>query len=82
MMTLTLEIPAELVRQLARASKRERLSHSQWACRALVACIARQDQPAGFVSALDRAGDLVGCFSGGPADLSCNVKHMKAFGKT
>jgi hypothetical protein len=34
-----------------------------------------------FLSALDRAGDLVGCFRGGPADLSSNPEHLAGFGQ-
>jgi hypothetical protein len=32
-------------------------------------------------SALDLAGDLVGCFSGGPADLASNPRHLDGFGQ-
>ena len=35
----------------------------------------------GFVSALERAGDLVGCFEGGPSDLASNPRHMDEFGR-
>jgi very-short-patch-repair endonuclease len=35
-----------------------------------------------FVSALDQAGDVVGCFSGGPTDLSSNPDHLASFGRT
>lgn len=31
--------------------------------------------------ALDLAGDLVGCFSGGPADLASNPRHLDGFGQ-
>jgi hypothetical protein len=33
------------------------------------------------LSALDQAGDLVGCFRGGPADLSSNPEHLAGFGQ-
>jgi len=32
-------------------------------------------------SALDIAGDLVGCVSSGISDLSTNPKHMEGFGR-
>jgi hypothetical protein len=38
--------------------------------------IAITDTP----STLDLVGDLVGCFSGAPADLSSNPAHMADFG--
>jgi hypothetical protein len=31
--------------------------------------------------ALEQAGDLVGCFKGGPRDLASNPKHMAGLGK-
>jgi hypothetical protein len=31
-------------------------------------------------SALDLAGDLVGCFGGGSADLASNPRHLDGFG--
>ena len=31
--------------------------------------------------AFDLAGDLVGCFSGGPADLASNPRHLDGFGQ-
>jgi hypothetical protein len=33
------------------------------------------------ISALDSAGDLVGCFNNGPADLSSNPHHLDDFGR-
>lgn len=32
-------------------------------------------------SALDIAGDLVGCLEGGPSDLSTNKKYLEGFGQ-
>ena len=58
------------------------MSKSELVRRALVAYIARPEGEAGgFVSALDLAGDLVGCFDGGPPDLASNPRHMDGFGK-
>ncbi|MBV2234372.1 MAG: hypothetical protein KUL75_02390 [Sterolibacterium sp.] len=35
---------------------------------------------AAVVTALDRAGDLVGCFEGGPHDLASNPEHLAGLG--
>jgi hypothetical protein len=34
----------------------------------------------GTVTALDRAGDLVGCFEGGPHGLASNPEHLAGLG--
>lgn len=39
---------------------------------------SEQKQP---ISALELAGDLVGCLEGGPPDLSTNKKYMEGFGQ-
>lgn len=57
------------------------LSKSEVARRAIAAYVGQATASAEFVSALDQAGDLVGCFEGGPKDLSHNPKHMSGFGK-
>jgi hypothetical protein len=47
----------------------------------------RQNQPAPLQapeqprSALEVAGDLVGCLEGGPSDLSINKKYLEGFGQ-
>ncbi len=33
------------------------------------------------ISALEAAGDLVGCIKGGPPDLSTNKQYMEGFGE-
>jgi len=81
MNTLTIKLPAALDEALALASKREHLTKSEVVRRALSAYVARPPGPAPFVSALEQAGDLVGCFKGGPKDLASNPKHMAGFGK-
>jgi carbohydrate-binding DOMON domain-containing protein len=82
MNTLTIKVPAELDQQIANASRNEQVTKSELVRRAVVAYVTRRPQrtPA-FVSALDQAGDLVGCFEGGPKDLATNPKYMKGFGK-
>lgn len=78
--TLTIKIPSDLAGALEKAVQRTHLSKSELVRRALVAYTARQEESR-FVSALDKAGDLVGCFTGGPKDLSSNPKHLAGFGK-
>lgn len=81
MSTLTIKISNRLERELVSASAREKLTKSELARRALERYIAQQQAADGSESALDRAGDLVGCFKGGPKDLASNPKHMADFGK-
>ena len=81
MMTLTLKISEQLGQELERASQRAKLSKSELARRALTRYMAQSGEPEPFVSALDQAGDLVGCFKGGPRDLASNPKHLADFGK-
>lgn len=38
-------------------------------------------EPERQMSALELAGDLVGCLEGGPPDLSTNPKYMEGFGE-
>lgn len=80
MNTLTIKIPPQLEHDIVLASERENLSKSELVRRALAAYVSqRKANP--MVSALDQAGDLVGCFAGGPADLSSNPAHLKDFGR-
>lgn len=81
MSTLTIKIPPDLEQALLQASEQTHLSKSEVVRRALVAYISQRktDQP--FVSALDQAGDLVGCFTGSPEDLSSNPRYLDGFGK-
>ena len=80
MITLTVKIPPSLDAALAQASVREHMSKSELVRRAVTAYLGRAGQRATPVSALDQAGDLVGCFAGGPADLSSNPRHLDGFG--
>jgi hypothetical protein len=50
--------------------------------RAPDADLSRQASTTPFVSALDRAANLVGCFEGGPEDLASNPAHLDGFGRT
>jgi hypothetical protein len=81
MNTLTIKIPEQLEQDIALASARAHLSKSELVRRAVIAYISQKKVDAPSVSALDRAGDLVGCFSGGPSDLSSNPRHLDGFGR-
>jgi hypothetical protein len=78
--TLTLKISPQLEGALEKASKAAHVSKSELVRRAITAYTSRQEQTP-FFSALEQAGDLVGCFSGGPKDLSSNPRHLDGFGK-
>ncbi len=83
MHTLSIKIDEPLESTLTTLSQRERVSKSELMRRAL---LAYAKQRAGITitatpSALDLVGDLVGCFSGAPADLSSNPAHMADFGR-
>lgn len=84
MNTLTIKIGSGLDEALTTASARAQLSKSELVRRAVVAYLApgqadaRGDEPP---SALALAGDLVGCFAGGPRDLSSDPRHLDGFGR-
>jgi hypothetical protein len=83
MHTLSVKIDEPLESTLAALIQRERVSKSELVRRALQ---AYAKQRSGIVlppspSALDLAGDLVGCFSGAPTDLSSNPAHLADFGR-
>ena len=81
MSTLTIKIPPQLEQEIVLASEREHLSKSELVRRALVAYISQRNAASPTMSALEQAGDLVGCFSGGPSDLSSNPRHLDDFGR-
>jgi len=81
MNTLTIKIPEPLDAAVAQASAQEHVSKSELVRRALETYLRQRKSVTPFVSALDQAGDLVGCFSGGPADLSSNPDHLSLFGR-
>lgn len=81
MNTLSLKISAPLEDTLALLSQQERVSKSELVRRALLAYAAQRSSAAPVQSALSRAGDLVGCFSGSPSDLSSNPAHLADFGR-
>jgi predicted transcriptional regulator len=83
MNTLTLKLPVNLDLSLTEASQRAQLTKSELVRRALAAYLSRENAAESRApSALAQAGDLVGCFGGGPSDLSSNPRHLDGFGKT
>ncbi len=80
MHTITVKIPASMDGELSKMSEREHINKSELVRRALLAYLGHQASAPRAVSALDKAGDLVGCFSGGAADLSSNPSHLQGFG--
>jgi len=80
MIFLTIKIPEALEQDLIRLNKQAHVSKSELVRQALQAFLARGPNAVPFVSALDQVGDLVGCFSGGPTDLSSNPEHLTGFG--
>lgn len=82
MNTLTIKLPSQLDGAIAAASAQEHISKSALVRRALESYLAQRNAAAApFVSALDKAGDLVGCLHGGPRDLASNPVHMAGFGE-
>ena len=80
MNTISIKIDAPLESMLSALSQRERVSKSELMRRALKAYADRPAKGNPQQSALDLAGDLVGCLQGGPSDLSSNPAHMEGFG--
>ena len=77
---LTLKLPAALERALAREAQRRGVSKSDVAREALARFVAKPEPRPYTPSALDLAGDLVGCIRGGPEDLSSNLRYLDDFG--
>lgn len=78
---LTVKLPPALDEALTQASAHDHISKSALVRQALQAYLVQRQSTTAFVSALDRAGDLVGCFEGGPTDLASNPAHLADFGK-
>jgi hypothetical protein len=81
MNTLSIKIPPALDQELLQLSEQVHLSKSELVRRALTAFMAQRKSASTFVSALDQAGDVVGCFGGSPSDLSSNPIYLKDFGR-
>ena len=82
MSTITIKVPSSLDDELQKASQRSQLSKSELVRRAIVAYLGSgYGQQALPETALSLAGDLVGCFVGGPKDLASNPEHLADFGR-
>ena len=79
MHSISLKLPASLNVKLDRAAKQRKKSKSVLVREALEEYLSGGSAASKQVSALDRAGDLVGCVDG-PGDLSTGPRHMKGFG--
>ena len=79
---LTVKIPPSMQAALEQASRLEHVPKSVLVRRALESYLARpMAAAAAQPSALELAGDLVGCFDGGPRDLASNPKYLDGFGR-
>ena len=77
MTTVQIELPDALVNQARTAE----LLATDALHRLLSHAVQQQAANTPAISALDSAGDLVGCFNEGPADLSSNPCHLDEFGR-
>lgn len=82
MKTLSLKLPASLKAKLDRVARQRGQSKSELVRAALEQFLAAKRRPESKrpISALELAGDLVGCVEG-PGDLATNPKYMEGFGK-
>lgn len=80
MKTISLKLPAGLRAKLERAAKSRKQSRSEVVRAALEQYLNGRPSVTRPRSALDLAGDLVGCVEG-PGDLSTHPKYMDGFGE-
>ena len=81
MKTISLKLPAGLHAKLERAARQNKQSKSDIVRSALEHFLNGQPPKSRrAISALELAGDLVGCAEG-PGDLSTNPKYMEGFGE-
>ncbi len=82
MKTISLKLPVGLHAKLDRAAKQRKQSKSNLVRAALEQFLNGREasKPERKISALELAGDLVGCVAG-PGDLSTNPKYLEGFGK-
>jgi hypothetical protein len=81
MSTITIKVPSSLDDELQKASQSRHISKSELVRRAIVAYLGSAHGQAQPETALSLAGDLVGCFVGGPKDLASNPEHLADFGR-
>ncbi|HJT76895.1 MAG TPA: ribbon-helix-helix protein, CopG family [Gemmataceae bacterium] len=80
MRTISLKLADDLFRRLERAARERGQSKSEVVRTALEQFLNGKGTAARPLSALELAGDLVGCVEG-PGDLSTNPKYMEGFGE-
>lgn len=78
--TVTLKVADKLAREIARASRSQGITKSEFLRRAAQFYLEQQTGKS-FVSAYDMAPHLAGCIKGTPPDLSTNPRYMDDFGK-
>jgi predicted transcriptional regulator len=82
MSTLTIKLPSELHAEIEAQAARQHLSKSELVRQALQSFFRQQSSdsqaPNGLLAQLD---GLVGCFAGGPVDLSTNPDRLADFGQ-
>jgi hypothetical protein len=77
---ISLKLPTDLLAKLNRAAKLRCKSKSEIVRAALEQFLNGDHSSQPPASALDLAGDLLGC-ANGPADLSTNRRQMHGYGK-
>jgi hypothetical protein len=80
MKTISLKVREDLHRKLERAARQRGQSKSAVMRAALEQFLNGTRPPERRPSALELAGDLVGCAEG-PGDLSTNPKYMEGYGE-
>ncbi len=80
MKTLTVKLPDELARQIDQAARQRGCTRSALIRQALTGYLVEGQTSGHGPSALDLAGDLVGCVDG-PEDLSSNPDHLADYGR-
>ncbi len=80
MKAISLKLPSGLSAKLDRAAKQRRQSKSEIVREALELFLNGDRTARPVASALELAGDLVGCAEG-PSDLSTHTRHMEGYGK-
>ncbi len=81
MKILTVKISKDLEREITQTARRQRISKSELARRAMVQYIARREQPRKFRSAAELAGGLIGSIHGTPRDLATNPRYLDGYGR-
>ena len=79
MTPISLKMPRQLAREVTEAARRRGVSRSAL-IREILEAFLRSERSAQPASALSRAADLAGAFSG-PEDLSVNPEYMRGFGR-